>query len=283
MKNIVITADCVCDMPESLLEQYGIKVIYFYVSTEHGWFKDMEEITSDNIAEYFKQGGVRVKTKAPLVEEYKAFFEKNLKDADRVIHITMSSNLSLSYGRATVAAESFEGRVLVVDSSLFSTGMAHLVIKASELVREGKDETEIISELDEMKHRVVTGFIAESAEYLYRTGNVNRFVKEVCAIFNFHPVLIMKKGGMKLKAIKAGNYEKAVLRYVKGELRKRNKIETDRVFITHASCSVKLIAKVKREVARHCVFKDTMMTEASATISSNCGPNTVGVLFVRKP
>ncbi len=282
MKNIVITADCVCDMPESLLEQYGVKVICFYVSTEHGWFKDMEEITSGNIAEYFKQGGIRVKTKAPLVEEYRAFFEKNLRDAEQVIHITMSSKLSLSHGRATVAAEAFEGRVSVIDSSLFSTGMAHLVIKASELVKEGKEVKEIISELDEMKHRVVTGFIAESAEYLYRTGNVNRFVKEVCALFRIHPVLIMKRGGMQLKTIKVGNYDKAVLRYVKGELRKRNKIETERVFITHASCSVKLISKVRREVARHCVFEDTQMTEASATISGNCGPNTIGVLFVHK-
>lgn len=282
MKKVVITADCVCDMPEELLEQYGVKVICFYVNTEHGCFKDMEEVTSDNIVEYFRQGGTAVKTKAPLVEEYRDFFENNLKEADQIIHIAMSSVLSLSYSRAALAAKQFEGRIAVVDSRLFSTGMAHLAIKAAELTKEGKEEKEIISALEEMKYRVVTGFIAENAECLYRTGNVNRFVKGVCGAFKIHPVLIMKKGEMKLKNIKIGNYEKAVLRYVKGEMKNRKRIDTERLFITHASCSVKLLSKVKREAAKYCVFGDTQITQASATITSNCGPNTVGVLFVRK-
>lgn len=282
MKSIMITADCVCDMSEGLLEQYGVKVIYFYVSTEHGRFKDMEEITSDNIAEYFKNGGTWMKTRAPLVEEYRAFFEKKLKEVDQLIHITMSSKLSLAHGRATVAAETFGERVVVVDSTLFSTGMAHLVIKASELVKEGKEAKDIVSELDEMKQRVVAGFIAESVEYLHRARYVNRFIKAVCELFYIHPVLVMKKGNLHLKTVKIGNYEKAVLRYVKGELRNRKKIETERAFITHAGCSVRLISKVKRRVERSCVFSDIQITEASATISSNCGPNTIGVLYVRK-
>lgn len=282
MKKVVITADCVCDMPEELLEQYGIKAIYFYIITEHGCFRDREEVTSDNIVEYFRQGGTNVKTKAPLAEEYREFFEKNLKDADQIIHIAMSSALSLGCGRAEIAAKHFEGKVSVVDSRLFSTGMAHLVMKASELVKKGSDAKEIISALEEMKLKVVTGFIAENAKYLYETGNVNRFVKVVCEVFKIHPVLIMKKGVMKLKTIKIGNYENAVLRYVKGEMKKRDKIDKKRVFITHASCSVKLLSRVKREVAKYCVFEDTKITQASATITGNCGPNTIGVLFVRK-
>lgn len=282
MKKFLITADCVCDMSEQLLEKYGVKVIYFYVITEHGWFKDRLEITSDNIAEYFKQGGERVKTAAAFQEEYEKFFRSCLREAEQVIHITMSSMLSVSYSRAVEAAAVFAGKVHVVDSRHFSTGMAHMAIRATEIAGWDKEAGEIIAELEKLRGKITTGFIAESAKYLYRTGNVNRFVRNICEWFRIHPVLVVKKGVIKLKSVRFGNYDKAVIRYVRGEMKNKKRIENTRLFITHASCSVKMITKVKREVARHCNFEDVQVTEASATISSNCGPNTIGVLFVNK-
>jgi fatty acid-binding protein DegV len=133
-----------------------------------------------------------------------------------------------------------------------------------------------------MRQKIVTGFIAEGAEYLYRTGNVGRYVRNICEWFNIHPVLELKKGEIKLKGIKFGKYDKAVLRYVRGEMRHERKIDKTRLFITHASCGMKMLSKVKREVAQNCSFEDIQVTEASATISSNCGPNTIGVLYVNK-
>ena len=56
-----------------------------------------------------------------------------------------------------------------------------------------------------------------------------------------------------------------------------------RLFITHADCSVRTISKIKAEVEKLCRFDEVMVTKASATVSSNCGPETVGVLFVRRP
>ena len=85
MSRIIITTDCVCDLSEELIEKYGIKIIHFYVVTEHGWFKDLEEITSGNIVEYFERGGNQVLSKAPFKEEYEAFFETVLKDGDEIL------------------------------------------------------------------------------------------------------------------------------------------------------------------------------------------------------
>lgn len=282
MKKIIITTDCVCDMPDQLLETHGVRVIYFYIVTEHGWFRDMDEITSGNIIEYFERGGKRVQTKAPFQEEYRAFFEEVLRVSDEIIHISVTSTLSLSYQNALTAAAELGDRVRVVDSGHLSSGMAHLVIRASELVRQGKSGEEIVEILEQMKRRISTSFIAENANYLYRTGVVGKFVKNVCEVLKIHPVLGIKKGVIRLKTVKIGNYEKAVLRYVRGQMRWSSHVEKERVFITHAGCSLKLIAKVKNEVARECEFQEIQVTEASATITSNCGANTIGVLFVKK-
>ena len=282
MKKIVITTDCVSDISEKIRNKYDIKAIYFYIVTEHGWFRDMDEITSGNIIEYFERGGSRVQTKAPFPEEYREFFEKVLAEGDELIHVSVTSALSMSYQNALVAANEFGGRVHVFDSGHLSSGMTHLVVKASEYARQGLDAKEIVEKLERMKCRVSTSFIAENANYLYRTGLVSKFVKDMCEMLKIHPVLRMRKGVMRLKSVRIGNYEKAVMRYTRGQLRRSSAIEKELIFITHAGCSLKLITKVKKEVANRGSFRDVQVTEASATITSNCGANTIGVLFVRK-
>jgi len=42
------------------------------------------------------------------------------------------------------------------------------------------------------------------------------------------------------------------------------------------------VAKVKEAVRRYADFDEIIVTEAGCTISSHCGPNTLGILFKRK-
>ena len=59
-------------------------------------------------------------------------------------------------------------------------------------------------------------------------------------------------------------------------------IKEDRVFITHSGISQERIDLVKREVEKTGLFREIFVTRAGCTISSHCGPNTLGVLFMTK-
>ncbi len=281
-KKIGITSDCVCDLTDEILEKYGVEVIHFYIKTDHGTFKDVEEITDVNIVEYFENGGRKISTHAPKKHEFEAFFRKSLEKYEEIIHITITSNLSLSYEYAVEIAKKFDGRVHIVDSRNLSTGLGHMVLKASEMAAAGSKVGDIINSLESMKDKISTSFIAYNADYLYRTGRISKAVKDICYNLNIHPILSIDNGLMKLKGVQFGSYEKAVVRYVKNELRRQGCIDKRRVFITQASCSVKLIALVTDTVKQRFEFDEVMVTKASATISGNCGPDTIGVLFVRE-
>lgn len=282
MNKVWITSDCTCDLSEALLDKYGVDVIYFYISTDRGCFKDRVEMTSTNVVEYFENGGQRISTAAPGVSEYVDFFERALQKNDEIIHITISSHLSLSYENAVVASKQFAGKVHVVDSEHLSTGIAHMIIRAVEMATDGKSRKEIVDELEAMKYKVSTSFIADNADYLYRTGRVSKTVKNICTIFHIHPILSLKNGKMTVKGVRIGNLEKCTLGYVKSELSKADKIEKERLFITYSTCPVKVLGKIKEQINACCTFKEIWETKASATITSNCGANTVGVLFVRE-
>ena len=283
MKKIGITTDCVCDLPDEYLKLHRVGIVYFYITTASGRFKDGYEITSENVIEYLDGGGERAETNAPEPEEYREFFENQLKFSEEVIHISISRHISNSCPNALAALKLMGeqgNRVHIVDSGHLSTGMGHMVIRAVEMREMGKSAEEIVSEMQELKARVSTSFIARNADYLYRNGRVSKAVRNICLSLRLHPVLTIKNGKMGVKTLQIGNYDKSVKRYIKSELRRSKNIEAKRLFITHAGCTVKTINEVRALCEKLYDFDEILVTKASATVSSNCGAGTVGVLYI---
>ncbi|MGN0641819.1 MAG: DegV family protein [Huintestinicola sp.] len=283
-KKVGIIAECVCDLPKSTLRSLDVDILYFLVETENGVFTDTDEITADNVISHMESGGSKTKSAPPPPDTYRAIFEKNLRRFDEVILVAISSQISHSCENAAKAVELMgdEGkRVHIFDSDHLSTGLGFLVIRAAELANKGNTADNILAELDELKERVSTSFIAKNADYLYRNGLVSLNVKRVCSALNIHPILIMKKGKLVLDTVYIGNYDSASRFYVKRKLKGKNNVDSKQAFITHCGCSVKMLRSISSEVKKYCPFKKLEVTNASATISSNCGPGTFGVLFVR--
>lgn len=283
-QKVGIIAECVCDLPKIYLREHNIDIVYFVIETDSGVFTDTDEITEENILSYMQSGGEKSKSSAPAPEVYRSVFEKNLEKYDEVILVAISSGISLSCANAEKAVSEMgeKGkRVHIFDSKHLSTGLGHLVMKAAETAENGMSAEEILSELSELRDRISTSFITESVDFLYRSGKVSEKVKRICDAFNIHPVLAMKNGELTLKSVGIGKYEKACSRYIHRELKNPDKIDKERAFLTSAGCSVKMLERVRNEINGKCRFEKLIQTKASATISSNCGPNSFGILFIR--
>ena len=69
-----------------------------------------------------------------------------------------------------------------------------------------------------------------------------------------------------------GTLDKVLVKYVKDKLAAYPDIDPSLIFITHSG-----IVKNTLEETMH--FDEIHITKASCTISSHCGPNTLGILF----
>lgn len=286
MEKLGITVDCVCDLPDKYLKANDIDVVFYYITTSTGRFRDGDEIASENILEYLENGGAKSETNAPSPEEYRTVFENALKRYEEIIHFSLGDKLDKSAKNAMEAVKTMGDsgkKVTVVDTENLSTGMGHMIMKAVEMRDGGSSPTEIAETAEAMKSVISTTFITKNVDYLYRNGRVSKLVKNLCSAFRIYPVLTVKNGSLTLKTVKMGNYENAMMRYIRSELKNNKKIDTQRLFITHAGCTVKTISKIKAEVEKFCRFEEVTVTKASATVSGNCGPDTVGVLFVCRP
>lgn len=280
-RKVAITADCICDLPRDLLEQYQIKLMYCYVHTKEGRFCDLFEVSSDSLLNYLQTEGNYAHSSTAAPAEYEYFFADVLEKAEHVIHITATTDLSGAYPNATQAGKSF-GNVTVYDSNHISSGHGLMVLYAAAMAEEGKSVQEICEALDEYKETVCSNFLVPSTEALCRNGKVSGAVHKVCSGLNLHPVLHMSQNELKLWKIEAGNMKNVQRRYVKQLLRHSKQIDTSLLFLTYAGCTVHQLEEILEEVEKYVHFDKVITQKASATVSSNCGVGVFGLMFVKK-
>ncbi len=280
-KKIHITTDCVCDLPKELLEHYNIGTMYCYVHTDHGRFCDINEITSDNLLEYLSNSEGKAKSQVATVEEFETFFSDALSIGEQVIHISTAQKTGNGFKAASMAAQGF-GNVTVVDSGHLSSGLGLMVLCAAHLAKKGYYVEEILKELEKMKQKVSTSFVVPSAESLYRNGKISYNIMKVCGTLDLHLVLSLKKSKLVLTGIKSGNMKRVYLEYIKEQFKGKKNIDTRLLFITYAGCTSRQLHEFKKEVEKYQKFDRIIFQKASATISSNCGLGTMGVLYIKK-
>lgn len=280
-RKIAITADCICDLPKDLLEHFHIRLMYCYVHTREGRFCDLFELSSDSLLTYLQKDGNHSHSSTADPSEYEYFFAETLKEAEHVIHITATADLSGAYPNATQAAKTFDN-VTVIDSAHISSGHGLMVLCAARLAEEGYGVDEICEALDEYRERVFSNFLVPSTTTLYRNGKVSGAVHRLCTVLNLHPVLSMSRNKLKLWCIESGNMHRAVRQYVKKLFEHSRQIDTSVLFVTYAGCSVKQIDEIVGIVEKYIHFDQVILQKASATVSSNCGVGTFGLMFVRR-
>lgn len=280
-RKVAITADCICDLPEELLERFHIRLMYCYVHTGEGRFCDLFEISSDSLLAYLQTPGSHSHSSTADPSEYEYFFAETLAEAEHVIHITATVDLSGAYPNATQAAKTFDN-VTVIDSAHISSGHGLMVLYAAMLAEQGMSVDEICQALDEYRERVFSNFLVPSTATLHRNGKVSGSVHRLCTLLNLHPVLSMSRNRLKLWRIESGNMHRVVRQYVKKLFKHKKQIDTRILFVTYAGCTVKQIDEIVEIVERYIHFDKVILQKASATVSSNCGIGTFGLMFVRK-
>lgn len=280
-RKVAITADCICDLPEEWLHKLGISLMYCYVHTKEGRFCDISEIYSDSLLDYLKIEGNYAHSSTAPVAEYEYFFADALEKAEHVIHITASIDLSGAYPNALQASKSFDN-VTVLDSNHISSGHGLMVLSAAAMAEDGKNVEQILSYLKELQPKICSNFLVPSTETLCRNGKVSTLIHRICHGLNLHPVLYMSQNKLKLWKIEVGNRQRMNRSYVRKLLRHSKDIDTRVLFLTYAGCSIRQLDDIMAEVDRYIRFDRIIIQKASATVSSNCGVGTFGLMFIRK-
>ena len=278
---IMITTESVADLPHSILDKYNIAIIPHKVETESGVFADGDEIDSDGLLDYMKDG-YSVRTHAPSMKEHEEFFARQLSYTHNILHITISKKVAHSgYDDAREGAAAFDN-VTVFDSRHLSSGQGLVVLEACRLASDGQSVGEMIRNLDDYKRRVRTSFIVDNLDYLARSGQIGTRIAAIGNAMMFHPVIDMKNGKMGVGRFYFGSRARAWTRYIATTLSSVSDIDRRVLFITYVGLTKKDLDQIMALVEKRVHFENIYCQKASPTIAVNSGPGTFGLLFAKK-
>ena len=275
---IRITSDSTCDLSAELIAKYNIGILPLYIEKEGEFYRDGLEIVPQDIYDYVGGGHGVCHTAAANVEDYTKFFSENLKEYDAVIHFNISAEMSSCHQNARVAAADFEN-VYVVDSRNLSTGSG--LLEAAERAADGVAPAEIAKEMEELTGKAEASFVIDTLFYLQKGGRCSALVALGANLLKLKPCIEVKNGAMGVGKKYRGKVDLCFEQYARERLEGRDDLRKHRVFVTHSGCKPETVARVKEIVAGY-GFEEVLETRAGCTISNHCGPNTLGVLFLRK-
>ena len=278
--NIKISADSTCDLSPDLIARYDIGISPLYIVRDGESLVDGVDITPDEIYAHVEAGGSMCSTAAVSVYDYVEFFRKELESADAVVHFHISGDMSACYQNACIAAAEV-GNVYPVDARNLSTGIGLLVLEAAELAREGKlTAQELQQEMNRRRELLDVSFLVERLDYLRKGGRCSGVAALGANVLSLRPCIQVKDGKMGVGKKYRGAYQKCLLQYVKERLEGRDDIDTRRIFITESGgFSEEEVAEVAAAVRSYQPFEEVLHTRAGCTVSSHCGPRTLGILY----
>lgn len=281
MAGIIISSDSTTDLSQELKERYSVKTIPLGITLGDKVYRDGIDINPDFIYEHHDKTGELPKTTATNIGECAEYFSKLTANGDAVIHFTISSLMSSTYSNACIAAEDFSN-VYVIDTKNLSTGGGLLVIAAAEMAKSGMPVEEIVENLKKIVPCVDASFVIDNLEYLYKGGRCSALAMFGANLLKLKPCIEVKNGAMGVGKKYRGAFAKVLEEYINERLNNVENIDNSRVFITHAGCDEAVVKAVVEQVKAAGIFKEIFMTRAGCTISSHCGANTLGILFIRK-
>ena len=282
---VCITYDSTCDLTPQLLERFRIRTIPLTIQSGERVFPDDGSYTSADLYDGYRKDGTLPKTSAISPEEFRSFFSAILDEGFDVVHIDISSDLSCTCQNAVMAAQELadKGAIYVVDSRQLSTGGGLLALQGAKLRDDGMAASDIAAELRRLAPLSDTSFVLDTLEYMWKGGRCSGVTALGANMLKLKPSLEIRDGKLVVCKKYRGAMEKVYRQYVTERLAGKAVVD-DWAFITHSGeVSEKTLQELTSLVRELAPFKEVFVTQAGCTVSSHCGPGTLGVLFLRQP
>ena len=242
-------------------------------------YKDGITIQPGQFYEMLTQGDVMPTTSQASPADFEDAYRELVEAGHEVVCITVGSKLSGTYQSATIAAEEFPGKVLVVDSRTVAIGTSILVEMALEMAEAGKSAQEILDELIRLRKKIRLYAMVDTLEYLKRGGRLSSTVAFVGGVLNLKPIITLEDG--QIKVVSKARGQKAAFSALT-RLCQENGVDLEKPCILgYTGCSDENLSKYMEENAELWPADSNKLVIGSI-IGTHAGPGAVAMAFFAK-
>ena len=273
---VALVTDTSCDLSEEQLKAYDIRLVSLRVSTSEGELRDRLEIDQETLYDLLKRE--LPKTSLPLPEDVSALY-RQLKEegCTRVVHMTISSNLSGTYNMVRLIAEETEDlQVDVVDTKTLSCGLGLLVLEAAESLARGMSVEDTLARVEHLRATQLGAFVIRTLEFLRKGGRIGLVEGVVGSLLQIKPVIYVNDDGVYNTLIKARGFTNA-LNAMSDECFKRFQGRKVRIAIVHGAAYEEAV-KLRDRFLEKLDVASSFISPVSPALAIHTGPGLLGAI-----
>lgn len=277
---IKFLVDSAADYPSDELSQKGIALCPMSISIGEESYIEGQNLQRDEFYELLETSEAFPKTSQPSPQAFAEIFEEVKKTGDELICVLISSSLSGTYQSATIAKDIVEyENIHIIDSHTATCCIKVLVDYGLKLRDEGKNAQEIVTAMEELKHKIKVVAMVDTLEYLCRGGRLSKTAATVGEIAKIKPVITLSDEGnievigKCIGKIKAMNF---ILKHLQ-----KTVIDTDFPIYSIYTHGIKNAEKFEGKLVEQ-NYRLKNRLQIGATIGTHVGGGAFGLIYVEK-
>ena len=282
MNKYRILTEATADLPQSIIEEYGIAVISMDCRMDDKIYlvdPTFQELHPSSFYALMREGVV-ANTSLINAFTFQQQFEEHFRDGYDIIYFDLTSALT-SRIAAKQAMEDLqekypERRLIVVDTLCASLGLGLLVYHAAKKQREGLSMDELAAWAQETKLKICHWFTVEDLKYLMRSGRVSAASAFIGTALIIKPVLHVNNAGALVPLVKVQGRRRSLKTLVENMEQTFTPENNDCVFIGHADCAEDA-EYVKNMIEERLGVKNFVIHYIGPIVGAHSGPGTVAL------
>ncbi len=209
---IGIITDSTCDIPDKLIEQYGIIVVPHMVIWGNDQFRDRVDMQPEEFYQRLKTDTQRPTSSVAGVPAFQqAYEEAASRGMTELIVLTVSSAMSGAYQMALNAAKLVKIPVSVVDAKGPTMSVGWQVLAAARARDAGIELQGILQQVDRVRERLVQLVCMDTLEYLQKGGRIGEAVKWVGCLLHVKPLVSINHESGLVQPVSLARTQKTVI------------------------------------------------------------------------
>lgn len=279
---MILSTDSTANLPKEYYEELNINMVPMQINLNGVTYNDLDSRLP--VEEYYQKMREGAVPTTAQINEFSAheYLSRLIETGEDVLHIGFSSALSGSTDTMKRVAEELNAthtnKIVVIDSLNASIGEGILVLKAYDLMKEGKNIDEIAEEITKLIPYACSYFTVDQLKYLVRGGRLSKVSGMLGTLLNIKPVLRVDESGHLVAYKKVISRRKALGEIV--NICKQKIADTKYVYIAHAVATED--ARRVADMLKQELGVEAVITDLTQVIGCHTGPGLIALFFFGK-
>lgn len=282
MKKYAVLTDSACDLPQELADRHHIDILCFKIALDGEGYTERVDFDGAQFCDMLrKSDGLPTTSQVTQFEFFDQFEQYAAQGVEQVLYVSINAGGSGTNAAAHAAAQQFAQehpdspmQIFIVDSHCYSMGYGRELIRASEMLSEGKPMEDVVACLEDKFARVEILLTAYTLKIIRKSGRISAASAIAGDLLGIHPIFTLNDGVSQV--IKKARGDKMVVTSMVSALKSRMAPGTPYLI---AVTDDKYAPEYAEACEKAIGYPPERVFQLGCAVCSNTGPEAVGLIY----